>query len=97
MKPFRPALDRLRGWSWPASGAALALAPKCLLCLAAYAGLGTAVGFGGPELCGAANPASATWLHWLPPVLGIGLGLGRLLALRRRQARETRLGIGCSS
>lgn len=97
MKRFRPTLDRLRRWSWPVSGAALALAPKCLLCLAAYADLGTALGLGGPELCGAGNPAGATWLHWLPPALGFGLGLGGFLAQRRRQARETRLGIGCSS
>lgn len=41
-----------------AAGLLLVATPKCLLCLAAYAGLGTALGLGGPELCGAA-PGSA--------------------------------------
>lgn len=46
-------------WLLPAT--ALALVPKCLACLAAYAGLGAAFGLGGPELCGATtrSPGSA--------------------------------------
>jgi hypothetical protein len=44
---LRPAGRRL------AAGLFLVAAPKCLLCLAAYAGLGTALGLGGQELCGA--------------------------------------------
>jgi hypothetical protein len=42
-----------RPWSALVALALLALAPKCVLCLAAYAGLATALGLGGRELCGA--------------------------------------------
>jgi len=42
--------------------ALLALMPKCLLCLAAYAGLGAALGLGGPEICGA--PSGLTMSPW---------------------------------
>jgi hypothetical protein len=51
---------------WPA--ALLALAPKCLLCVLAYGGLGAAIGIGAPELCGAPAAAPASWaasLAWL--------------------------------
>lgn len=48
-------LRRARGWLLPA--ALLALTPKCVLCLLAYAGLGAALGFGGPEFCGATGNA----------------------------------------
>lgn len=41
-----------------AAGLLLVAAPKCLLCLAAYAGFGTALGLGVPELCGA-SPGAA--------------------------------------
>ena len=46
-------------WLWPA--ALLALMPKCLLCLAAYAGIGAALGFGGPEICGASSGMIGPW------------------------------------
>ena len=39
---------------WSGGVALLALTPKCLLCAAAYLGLGAAFGLGGPELCGTA-------------------------------------------
>jgi hypothetical protein len=48
-------LRRAVGWSLPA--VLVALAPKCLLCVAAYAGLGAALGVGGQELCGASSGA----------------------------------------
>jgi len=44
---------------WLALGASVTLAPKCLLCVAAYAGLGAALGLGGRELCGAPAGAAA--------------------------------------
>lgn len=53
-------------WLWPA--ALLALTPKCLLCLLAYAGVGAALGLSGPELCGTTPGAPSTWtssLAWL--------------------------------
>ncbi len=54
MPPRLAELFRRRS-GWLTGAAFLALAPKCLLCLAAYAGLGAAVGLGGPEPCGAAD------------------------------------------
>ncbi|MEO7414239.1 MAG: hypothetical protein ABIZ81_12870 [Opitutaceae bacterium] len=60
-------------WVWPT--ALLALAPKCLLCLAAYAGLGATLGLGGPEVCGGSNGGLGSWassLAWL----GLAGGLG---------------------
>ena len=69
---------RLRGWLVPA--ALLALAPKCVLCLLAYAGLGAALGLGGPEICGAAAP-DRPWAAGLPM---LGLMLVAAIALTRR-------------
>jgi hypothetical protein len=70
----RPTLEILRGWLLPA--ALFAVAPKCLLCLLAYAGLGAALGLGGPEICGATDGISP-----LPLLLGI-LGAGGFLLHR---------------
>ncbi len=62
MSSPRPSL--LRRWLLPA---ALCLAPKCLVCLAAATGLGTVLGRGGPELCG--DPAQPSgWLEGLAPL-----------------------------
>ena len=58
-----PGFEFLRRWLLPAAG--LAIVPKCILCLLAYAGFGAFLGLGGPELCGAA-PRSPL----LPAVLG---------------------------
>ena len=69
-------------WLWPA--ALLALAPKCLLCVLAYAGLGASLGLGGPEICGASAGSPITWasaLAWLGAAGGLGV-LG-LFASRR--------------
>ena len=59
--------SQAEGWRgpvrWLGGGALLALAPKCLVCLAAYAGVGALFGvrLGGPELCGAAaGPSGGT-------------------------------------
>ncbi len=70
--------SRWRGWLIPA--ALLALTPKCALCLLAYAGLGAALGLGGPELCGGAASVGSSGL---PLALGVVLGAAGL-ALRRR-------------
>lgn len=70
----RPRLEILRGWLLPA--ALFAVAPKCLLCLFAYAGLGAALGLGRPELCGARDASSA-----FPLLLGI-VGAGGFLLHR---------------
>jgi hypothetical protein len=67
---------------WLATSALVALAPKCLLCLAAYAGLGAALGLGGPEICGASSGVAESWIPWLP-LSGIVLGASGFLTIRR--------------
>lgn len=65
---------RGRAVRWLLPAALLALVPKCLLCLLAYAGLGTALGFGGPEMCGASSGSPASWassLAWCGGALGV--------------------------
>lgn len=61
---------RARPGRWLLSAAGLALAPKCLLCLAGYAGLGTALGLAGPELCGG-PPRDTAALYVVPAALGV--------------------------
>lgn len=71
-------------WLWPA--ALLALTPKCVLCVLAYAGLGVALGTGGREICGESLESPATWatvLAWLGLALGLG-AIGSLTSCRRR-------------
>lgn len=46
---FRRRFRRGRGL---AALALLVVVPKCLVCLAAYAGFGVVLGLGGPEMCG---------------------------------------------
>ena len=73
--PSRRTEFSRRAVRWLLPAALLALTPKCLLCVLAYAGLGTALGLGGPELCGASTNSPASWassLAWL----GVAGGLG---------------------
>jgi hypothetical protein len=61
-----PLCHRAARWLLPA--ALLALAPKCVLCVLAWAGLGSALGLVGPELCGGSGGLFASWataLAWL--------------------------------
>jgi len=51
-----PRFSRAVRWLLPAA----LPAPKCLLCAAAYAGLGAALGLGGREMCGASANVPAT-------------------------------------
>ena len=79
-------------WLWPT--ALLALTPKCLLCLAAYAGLGAALGLGGPEMCGAPAGSPGSWtssLAWPGVALA---GVAVFAAIRRRRARRV-VASGC--
>ena len=55
--------------------ALLALTPKCLACVLAYAGLAGALGFGGPEICGASAGTATAWTSWLLPAGFAGVGL----------------------
>ncbi len=81
-RPFRPL----------ASAALVALAPKCAMCVVAYAGLGALLGMRTPEICGAAAGSRVSWLvsaAWICTAIGaMGLlaALGRLRnSLRRRR------------
>jgi hypothetical protein len=70
---------RVRHWLVPA--VLLALAPKCLLCIAGYVAAGAALRLGGAELCGAPAGAGSHWTSWLP-ALGLLLGAAGYLAQR---------------
>jgi hypothetical protein len=70
-----------RAVRWLLPAALLALTPKCLLCLAAYAGFGTALGLGGPEMCGASAGSAASWGSSLA---GLGGALGGIAFLARK-------------
>ena len=63
---------RARGWLIPA--ALLVLTPKCVLCVLGYAGLGAALGLGGPEICGAGGDTTGHQAMWLAAA-GAALGL----------------------
>lgn len=76
---------------WLLPVALLAITPKCVLCVLAYAGLGAALGLGGPEICGTSTGSVVSWtsaLAWL----GVAIGLGALgfLASSRRVRPRTR-------
>ena len=66
----------LRAIRWLSIAAIVALAPKCLLCLAAYAGVGAALGttLGGLEICGAPSGGPGNSLAWFT-MLGVVVGL----------------------
>ena len=74
-----------------ASAAAFALAPKCAFCVLAYAGIGTALGLSGPEICGAAPQGMA-----ISPLVrsGVALVMAGTLSLRWWRGR-LRNGRGC--
>jgi len=63
-------ISRLRGWLFPA--AFLAFAPKCVVCVLAYAGLAGALGLGDPEICGTTPGLAGTWEMW-PMLAGVAL------------------------
>lgn len=92
--PRWPASFRHRPLAWLAAGAALVVAPKCLLCLAAYVGLATAVGLGGGrEICGApSDPLHAGVTASLATATFTFAGLGALMLRARRRRRGTAAG-----
>jgi len=79
-----PATSAARPERRPAAWAApllLLAAPKCLLCLATWAGVGA--WFAGPELCG--GPAGWSASAWLGPLaVGALLGAGHCFVRRAR-------------
>jgi hypothetical protein len=77
LQPILPRrLPRTVRWLLPA--VLLAVAPKCLLCVLAYAGLGAALGLGGAEICGGATGSPDAWastLAWFGVALGLAWGV----------------------
>ena len=73
--------------------AIIAIAPKCVICVAGYLGLGAVFGLGGPEICGAVNEAGVSRPTTLI-VAGACVATGAAgLALRNRftRARQPRV------
>jgi hypothetical protein len=83
--PSRRAELSGRAVRWLVPTALLALTPKCLLCVLAYAGIGAALGLRSPEICGAAVGPAAPWALLLA---GFGFALavaGLVTGLRYRR------------
>jgi len=70
---------------WLAPVALLALAPKCLLCVLAYAGVATALIRGGPELCGTTGGATGFGVARLAAA-AVAVGVTVVWARRRSRA-----------
>ena len=86
MSPRLP--EHRRRWiRWLVPGAVIALAPKCVLCVAAWFGLGTTLGWTGVELCGAPDNAATHGIAWLV-VAGVALGAGGLAVRRWRTVKR---------
>ena len=75
--------------------ALLALAPKCMLCVLAYAGIGAFFGFQGPEICGASASPRGLWASPLAQ-FGFALGIAGLI-VRRWWRRSASRGTGDAS
>jgi len=86
MSPSRTKSFR-RSIRWLLPAALLALMPKCFLCLAAYAGIGAVLGFGGPEICGATSSPMSLWVSAF--VLGGGALSAIGLYVRHRATTKT--------
>jgi MYXO-CTERM domain-containing protein len=81
--PSRRTESSRRAVRWLLPAALIALTPKCFLCLLAYAGLGAALGLGGPEICGASAGSHGLRASLLAlAALGI---VGLFAGLRRRR------------
>jgi len=77
MSPRVLELRRPR-FRWMVPGAIVILAPKCVLCLAAYLGIGSTLGWTGAEICSAQNTGPMHNVAWL--VVGaVALGVGALV------------------
>lgn len=73
---------------WLAALAALALAPKCALCVLAYAGVGTAaLGLSRVEMCGPPEGGFHTAIPWLV-VASIISGGGAFLVRRHLRRHD---------
>jgi len=65
----------------------LALAPKCLFCVAAYTGLGVALRLGSPEFCDVTAGGPTPW-HSPGASFGLACGLGAFAFLASRRCGQ---------
>jgi hypothetical protein len=82
----RPARRITGVGSWLAPALLLTLAPKCVLCVLAYAGIGAALGLGGPEICGGPNAVNGSSVVWLS---ALGLAAGAVGVFAHRHSRRS--------
>ena len=66
---------------WLGPAALLALMPKCMGCVLAYAGIGAVLGLSGPEFC---DPTAGAPGWWAPAFASFSLALGIAGWLGRR-------------
>ncbi len=85
----RPARRTARARAWWVPIVLLTFAPKCVMCVLGYAGLGVALGLTGPELCGAPGSSSGPWLTWVS-ALGLATGAVFSVWIRRGTGLPTR-------
>lgn len=76
----------------------LAVAPKCVVCVAAYVGVGAVLGLGGPEWCGGTGDsfftsAGTSALAWCGVAGGLGAA-GWWVVGRRARLRSSRCSRG---
>jgi hypothetical protein len=76
-----------RATRWLPIAAIFALAPKCLLCFAAYSGVAAALGttLGGLEICGAATGRPGNSIAWFTMLVAVvGLVFARRYTKQKR-------------
>lgn len=71
------------------------LAPKCVLCVAGYFGVGTALGWTGAELCGGPDRATPPVVAW-PVVASVTLTRYESQVVRRLGAGAKPVQGGCT-
>ena len=83
---------RARRWLLPV--ALLVLVPKCVLCVLAYFGAGTALGLGGAEWCRANTDGSMPWQMvlglWGTVIFFVSGAIGFVASYRRKRRRAPR-------
>lgn len=82
--PSSPSSRATRAVRWLLPAALLAFVPKCMLCVMAYAGLGAALGLGGPEICGAPAGSPGSWVSSLAWLGVVGMGSAIVLIVGGR-------------
>jgi hypothetical protein len=83
LRRFAEILRRSSRWVLPL--ALVAAAPKCILCLAAWAGIAAAL-TGSPEICGGFPGSERSWMPWFFGLVAAVQGV-RLIRSRTKAAR----------